>query len=80
MTILKQFVALDPSRLETIEKLEQLRSLENGIPIQVVVTDRRSIGVDRPHDIKTVSKILAVLLCIKRKSLRRRHAGSSGLI
>ena len=58
MSILKQFVVLNPSRLEAIERLEQLRFLENGIPIHVVVTDHRSIGVDRPDDIKTVSKIL----------------------
>ena len=58
MSILEKFVVLNPSHLETIEKLEQLRLLENGIPIHVVVTDHRSIGVDRPEDIKTVSKIL----------------------
>ena len=58
MSILEQFVVLNPSRLETIEKLEQLRLLENGIPIHVVVTDNRSISVDRPEDIKTVTKIL----------------------
>ena len=58
MSILRQFVVLNPSRLETIERLEQLRLLENGIPIHVVVTDHRSISVDRPDDIKTVSKIL----------------------
>jgi 3-deoxy-manno-octulosonate cytidylyltransferase (CMP-KDO synthetase) len=51
-------MVLRPSRLETIEKLEQLRLLESGIPIHVVVTDHRSIGVDRPEDIKAVSKIL----------------------
>jgi 3-deoxy-manno-octulosonate cytidylyltransferase (CMP-KDO synthetase) len=58
MSTLKQFAVLSPSRLEAIEKLEQLRFLENGIPIYVVVTDHRCIGVDRPDDIKTVSKIL----------------------
>ena len=58
MSILRQFVVLNPSRLETIEKLEQLRLLENGIPIHVVVTDHRSISVDRPSDIKTVTEIL----------------------
>ncbi|RLC26309.1 MAG: 3-deoxy-manno-octulosonate cytidylyltransferase [Deltaproteobacteria bacterium] len=58
MRILRQFVILGPSRLETIEKLEQLRLLENGIPIHVVTTNYISIGVDRPEDIKTVSKIL----------------------
>ena len=58
MRILRQFVILGPSRLETLEKLEQLRLLENGIPIYVVITNHRSISVDRPEDIKTVNKIL----------------------
>ena len=58
MSILRQFVVLKPCRLETIERLEQLRLLENGIPIHVVVTDHRSISVDRPDDIKTVTEIL----------------------
>jgi len=58
MRILKRFVALNQSRLEIIERLEQLRLLENGIPIHVVVTDHLSISVDRPNDIETVSKIL----------------------
>jgi len=58
MKILKQFVILGQSRLEGIEKLEQLRLLENGIPIYVVITNYRSISVDRPENIKTVSKIL----------------------
>ena len=58
MRILRQFVILGTSRLEAIEKLEQLRLLENGIPIHVVITNHISIGVDRPEDIKTVSKIL----------------------
>jgi 3-deoxy-manno-octulosonate cytidylyltransferase (CMP-KDO synthetase) len=58
MNTLRQFVKLGPSRLERMEKLEQLRLLENGIPVQVVKTDYRSIGVDRPEDIETVSRIL----------------------
>jgi len=56
---LKQFVTLGPSPLETTEQLEQLRLLENDIPIQVVVTNRRSIDVNRPEDIVLVSRILA---------------------
>jgi 3-deoxy-manno-octulosonate cytidylyltransferase (CMP-KDO synthetase) len=58
MNTLKQLMIQRPSRLETIERLEQLRLLENSIPIHVVVTDHRSIGVDRPEDIETVSKII----------------------
>jgi 3-deoxy-manno-octulosonate cytidylyltransferase (CMP-KDO synthetase) len=55
---LKQFVTFGPSSLENKEKLEQLRLLENDIPIQVVVTTRRSIDVNRPEDIALVSRIL----------------------
>ena len=55
---LKQFVTLGPSPLEKKEKLEQLRLLENDIPIHVVVTDRRSIDVNRPEDIALVSRVL----------------------
>ena len=58
MNILKRFVALGSSRLEKTEKLEQLRLLENGIPVHVVITNYRSIGVDRPEDVEIVSKIL----------------------
>lgn len=56
--ILKQFVEMGPSHLEMTEKLEQLRLLENGIPIQVVITEHQSVGVDRPEDIETVTRIL----------------------
>ena len=55
---LKQYVTLGPSPLEDKEKLEQLRLLENDIPIHVVVTTRRSIDVNRPEDIALVSRIL----------------------
>jgi len=57
MNALKQFVSLPPGRLEGIEKLEQLRLLENGIPIHVVVTERQSFGVDRPEDIERISRM-----------------------
>jgi len=58
MSTLRQFVELGPSGLEITEKLEQLRLLENDIPVHVVITQYRSIGVDRPEDLGTVSKIL----------------------
>jgi 3-deoxy-manno-octulosonate cytidylyltransferase (CMP-KDO synthetase) len=47
---LEKFVALPPGRLEQIEKLEQLRALENGYPIGLAVTDDPTIGVDTPED------------------------------
>jgi len=58
MKILKKFVALDQSRLEITEKLEQLRLLENNITTQVVLTDHHTIGVDRPEDIQVVEQII----------------------
>lgn len=58
MTALRQFVTLGPGRLEQTEKLEQLRLLENGIPIRTVQTHHQSLGVDRPEDIAIVSRWL----------------------
>ncbi len=43
-------VRLKPSPLEKIEKLEQLRALEHGYPIQVLRTSHHSIGIDTPED------------------------------
>ncbi len=54
-----RFSELKSSQLEKIEKLEQLRLLENGISIQVVETDKDSIGVDCMEDLTAVNKILA---------------------
>jgi 3-deoxy-manno-octulosonate cytidylyltransferase (CMP-KDO synthetase) len=55
---LRTFVNLPPGRLEQIEKLEQLRLLENKIPIQVVLTPFGSVGVDRPADLARVEALL----------------------
>ena len=46
------------SLLETTEKLEQLRVLENGIPIYVVETILGSIGVDCKEDLAKVEELL----------------------
>ncbi|MCD6585316.1 MAG: 3-deoxy-manno-octulosonate cytidylyltransferase [Desulfobacteraceae bacterium] len=58
LNILKQFVSLPVGKVESIEKLEQLRLIENGIPIHVVETELMSFGVDRPEDIDKVSGII----------------------
>lgn len=58
MKTLAHFVALDKGVLEKKECLEQLRLLENNIPIQVVITTHKSHGVDRPGDIAVVERIL----------------------
>ncbi len=44
--------------IENAEKLEQLRAIYHGYQIRMVETDYESIGVDMPHDIKKVEKIL----------------------
>ncbi len=59
-SVLLRFTRLSPSPLEGIERLEQLRALENGIPIQLTmcVSVRPSIGVDVPADLEEVRKEL----------------------
>jgi 3-deoxy-manno-octulosonate cytidylyltransferase (CMP-KDO synthetase) len=41
---------LPPSRLEQLEKLEQLRALEAGARIQVGIVEHLSVGIDTPED------------------------------
>lgn len=48
--LLQRFASLPPGRLEQIEKLEQLRVLENGYEIACDVTADPTIGVDTPED------------------------------
>ncbi len=52
------FIKLPASQLEKKEKLEQLRFLENGIPIKVIRSRYRALGVDVPGDVKRIEKIL----------------------
>lgn len=47
---------LNPTRLEQLEKLEQLRVLEHGFRIRVVETELGSVGVDTPEDLEEVRK------------------------
>jgi 3-deoxy-manno-octulosonate cytidylyltransferase (CMP-KDO synthetase) len=48
--LLEEFTQLPPGRLEQIEKLEQLRVLENGCTIACDITEDPTIGVDTPED------------------------------
>ncbi|MCK9556463.1 MAG: 3-deoxy-manno-octulosonate cytidylyltransferase [Candidatus Cloacimonetes bacterium] len=56
---LMRFVSLPVGKLEAIEKLEQLRALENSIPIRMTITNYKGIGIDTPEDLKKVSAALA---------------------
>ena len=53
---LSRFHALQPSPLELSERLEQLRFLENGVPIAVVETPEDTIGVDTEEDLRAVEE------------------------
>ncbi len=55
---LDRFVTLPESSLERSERLEQLRFLENGIPIYVAETAFDSVGVDTEEDLQRVVQIL----------------------
>jgi len=55
---LAQFTTFEPTSLEQAEKLEQLRILEHGFSIGVVITDCISIGVDTFEDLELVRRII----------------------
>ena len=53
-----EFVELPESDLEKIEKLEQLRLLENGYKIKMVLTSYKGIGIDTPQDLEKAENLL----------------------
>ncbi len=56
---LQTFVTLPPGKLEQIERLEQLRALENGYSIGVVRVEEAPLEVDTPEDLDAVRSALA---------------------
>ena len=56
---LERFVGLAPSALEQQEKLEQLRALEAGMRIDVMIVGTVPRGVDTPADLETARQILS---------------------
>ncbi len=60
--VLERYITLSPTPLESVEKLEQLRALENGIPIRIVLVDysgRTHWSIDNPEDISIAENIIA---------------------
>lgn len=55
---LLDFTKLPEGTLENIEKLEQLRYLENGYKIKMTLTNHTPIGIDTPEDLELAEKYL----------------------
>lgn len=53
--VLNNLVKLKPGKLEDLEKLEQLRWIENGFQIMVAETEIETIGIDTPEDLAKLS-------------------------
>lgn len=59
---LLQYSDLPVGPLESAEKLEQLRALENGYTIRVAETEYESLGVDTPADLERVTHLFEASL------------------
>ncbi|MFH1856222.1 MAG: 3-deoxy-manno-octulosonate cytidylyltransferase [Candidatus Omnitrophota bacterium] len=55
---LLKFSKMPQTPLEKIERLEQLRVIENSFKIRIIETDRDSVGVDTEEDFKKVEKVI----------------------
>jgi 3-deoxy-manno-octulosonate cytidylyltransferase (CMP-KDO synthetase) len=55
---LERFAALQPGHLEQVERLEQLRLLENGLALYVAETPYDTVGVDTEEDLRRVEALL----------------------
>lgn len=54
---LNNFCKLDSSKLENIEKLEQLRAIDNGHTVAMVKVESKSFGIDTEEDLKNALRI-----------------------
>jgi 3-deoxy-manno-octulosonate cytidylyltransferase (CMP-KDO synthetase) len=60
-----RFAALKSAPLENAEMLEQLRALENGMRIKMLITDYFPVSVDTPDDLKAAETALKARCCRK---------------
>ncbi len=56
-----RFTSLEQTDLESWEKLEQLRMLEHGFKVKVVVTEYDTFSVDTPEDLKLARRLYSKL-------------------
>ena len=56
--MLKKFIGLNQSYNEINLKLEQLRALDNNIPINVLLAKKKPIGVDTKEDLNLIETII----------------------
>ena len=59
---LAKFTSLHSGKLEEIEKLEQLRALENGFSIRVALSPVDSVAVDTPEDLVRAAALMSARL------------------
>lgn len=71
-TLLK-FTSLKQTDLERIEKLEQLRLLEHGIKIKIVVTEYDSLSVDTPKDLEIARRYYEMFVKPNEKPSKKEH-------
>ena len=55
---LLQFTQWPAAKLELAEKLEQLRYLENAVPIRMAVVDFKGVAIDTPEDLERAKLLL----------------------
>lgn len=53
-----KFTYLDPSRNELERKLEQMRALDNGLPIRAIITNCDQWAVDTMEDLEIIAKLI----------------------
>lgn len=56
--ILERFTNLKRSKLEIAESLEQLRALDDGIPVYAAIVRQETIAIDTPEDLRRAARLL----------------------